>query len=69
MSTEQCPHAKSDDTPCVRKDGPICFAMDGKDQPICVGCERTPEQLGVDRPGDWEQQVADYYASLRRKRR
>lgn len=60
--TDQCPHAKSDMTPCVLKDGAICFAMDSMNRPICVGCERTPEQLGVDTPADWAKQVADYYA-------
>jgi hypothetical protein len=51
MSERRCPYAKSDMTPCVLKDGPVCFAMDSKDQPICVDCERTPEELGVARPG------------------
>lgn len=63
MATAQCPHAKSDMTPCVLKDGSICFAMDWMDKPICVGCERTPAQLGVDIPTDWAKQVAAYYAN------
>lgn len=62
MATDQCPHAKSDMTPCVLKDGPICFAMNWMDRPICVGCEKSPQTLGVDPPGDWSRQVADYYA-------
>ena len=57
-----CPHAKSPMTPCVLRDGPICFAMNVDDKPICVGCERTPKQLGVEAPADWDQQVASYYA-------
>jgi hypothetical protein len=57
-----CEHAKSDMTPCVRRDGAVAFAMDMADQPICVGCERTPAQLGVERPADWEQTVKDYNA-------
>jgi hypothetical protein len=69
MATDQCPYAKSDMTPCVLKDGPICFAMDSRDNPICVGCERTPEALGVDPPADWSKQVADYHAKQKRRRR
>jgi hypothetical protein len=48
----RCAYAKSDMTPCVRRDGAVCFALDGRDQPICVGCERTPEELGVLPPAD-----------------
>lgn len=62
MATDECPYAKSNFTPCVLKDGAVCFAMDSHDRPICVGCERTPEALGVDAPGAWEKQVAEYYA-------
>lgn len=69
MPTDQCPHAKSDMTPCVLKDGAICFCMDSTDEPICGACGRTPAQVGVDRPGDWSKQVADYYAKNRRRRR
>lgn len=62
MAAEQrCPYSKSDMTPCVRKDGPMCFAMTAADQPVCVGCGRSPEVLDVDRPADWEQQVALYH--------
>jgi predicted Fe-S protein YdhL (DUF1289 family) len=56
----KCSQAKSDMTPCVLKDGAICFAMNTMDRPICVGCGRTPEQLGVDPPKDWAKTVADY---------
>lgn len=66
--TDQCPYAKSDMTPCVRKDGAICFAMDSADEPICAGCERTPKGLGVPRPADWEQTVARYYAKHGQRR-
>jgi hypothetical protein len=51
--TGDCPYAKSDMTPCVRKDGPICFAMNARGNPICVGCEKTPETLGVSTPSPW----------------
>lgn len=59
--TTHCPYAQSDMTPCVRRDGPICFAMDSFDRPICVGCERTPNGAGVPYPADWEKTVAEYY--------
>lgn len=68
MATDQCPYAKSEWTPCVLKDGPVCFAMNRRDYPICVGCEKTPETLGVDHPADWEKTVADYYAKQRKQR-
>jgi hypothetical protein len=60
MPTAHCRYAKSDMTPCVLKDGAICFAMDSDDEPICVGCEHSPKFLGVPRPPDWEKTVADY---------
>jgi hypothetical protein len=52
-----CRYAKFDMTPCVLRDGAICFALGNNDEPICVGCERTPAQLDVPRPPDWEQIV------------
>lgn len=61
MATNFCTYAKSDMTPCVRKDGATAFCFGLYDQPICVGCERSPEQLGVPRPADWEKTIADYY--------
>jgi hypothetical protein len=57
---ERCPYAKSNMTPCVLKDGAMCFAMDSNDQPICVGCERSPQTLGVPFPANWAKTVADY---------
>jgi hypothetical protein len=68
MATDQCPYAKSEFTPCVLKDGPVCFAMDSRDNPICVGCERSPATLGVDAPGGWWKQVADYYTKHKLRR-
>lgn len=64
--TIRCEYAKSDMTPCVRKDGAVAFAMDSRDEPICVGCEHGPKFLGVPRPADWEQQVAKYGRKHRR---
>lgn len=55
----KCPYAKSNMTPCVLRDGAICFAMDSHDEPICVGCEKTPRALGVERPANWDQIVRD----------
>jgi hypothetical protein len=54
-----CPYAKSDMTPCVRRDGPMCFAIDSQDRPICVGCARSPDSAGVPFPPDWEKTVAE----------
>lgn len=71
MKTETaCPWAKSEMTPCVIKDGQICFALslnNNNDNPICVGCGRSPEQIGVDAPKDWAEQIADYKARHNRK--
>lgn len=58
--TKECRYAKSDMTPCVLKDGEICFAMDSRDEPICVGCEHGPKFLGVPFPANWERLVAAY---------
>jgi len=57
--TRECPYAKTDMTPCVLKDGAMCFAVGDNDEPICVGCERSPEALGVPRPADWERIVEE----------
>jgi hypothetical protein len=56
-TTRKCEYARSDMTPCVIRDGDICYAEDGRHRPICVGCERTPEQTGVPRPKDWNKIV------------
>lgn len=61
MAKQHCPYARSDMTPCVIKDGPVCYAMDSKDEPICVGCERRPAELGLQRPADWDDTVRSYY--------
>ena len=58
--TKECPYAKSFMTPCVLKDGDVCFAMDANDKPICVGCERSPATLGVPFPANWKRLVAAY---------
>jgi len=50
---KRCPYAKSNMTPCVLRDGDICYAMDNNDNPICVGCERTPAQLKRPPPKNW----------------
>lgn len=36
-----CPHAKSDMTPCVARDGDLAVANDG----VCVGCGQSPAAL------------------------
>ena len=60
MKTKHCSYAKSDMTPCVLRDGAVCFAMNAVDEPICVGCERAPEVIGVDKPPDWDKTVKEY---------
>jgi hypothetical protein len=49
----ECAYAKSDMTPCVIRDGDVCWADDGHGNPICVGCERGPSTLGVPSPAGW----------------
>lgn len=58
MTVVHCVYAKSDMTPCVRRDGDVCWAVNARDEPICVGCERSPETLGLHRPADWTKTVA-----------
>lgn len=48
--TVKCPRAKSDMTPCVVQDGPVAYAMDAADRPICAGCEKGPRVTGVPLP-------------------
>ena len=55
-----CPYAKSDMTPCVLRDGDVCYAMGLDDKPVCVGCGRAPHELGREPPADWEETVAQY---------
>ena len=59
----ECPYAKSDKTPCVRRDE-HAWAYGGRDyrgdpipHPICVGCERPPSRVGVTPP---EKFMAEY---------
>lgn len=39
-----CPHAKTDMTPCVARDGHTAVANDG----VCVGCGNHPADLLTD---------------------
>ena len=56
----KCPYRKSDMTPCVIIDGPICYAADSQDRPICVGCERSPEKTGIPPSPDFAAELARY---------
>jgi hypothetical protein len=69
MKAKSCDRAKSDMTPCVIRDGDICYAMDNADLPVCVGCGSKPAQTGVPKPADWDKQVADYAKKARRANR
>jgi hypothetical protein len=56
-------------TPCVIRDGDIAWAMmDTNDNPICIGCERTPNELGLREPKNWKKMIEDYKRNQRRRR-
>ena len=40
-----CPHAASDFTPCIARDGAICLAGDDLRSATCVGCGQDPHAL------------------------
>ena len=65
MTATNCPYAKSDMTPCVIRDGSICYAANSFDKPICVGCERTPKATGVPVHATWEKELAAYKVKSR----
>jgi hypothetical protein len=67
--TTFCPYAKSDMSPCVLRDGAVSFAMDTRDNPICVSCGRSPKSLGIPRPAGWEKTVADYKRNQEKAKR
>ena len=50
---KKCSVKRSEMTPCVITDGPICYAENSQGKPICVGCERAPNLTGVEPPKDW----------------
>lgn len=55
---KQCLRKKSDMTPCVITDGPICYAENARGYPICVGCERGPKVTGVLPHEGWKEPEA-----------
>jgi len=57
---KECNYKRSSMTPCVVTDGDMCYAMDSRDNPICVGCSRTPAQTGVPAPDNWKEVVSEY---------
>ena len=67
--TKKCQYAKSDMTPCVIKDGPVAFCFGDGNEPICVGCERGPNKIGVPRPADWDKTIKDYTKTEQRRNR
>jgi hypothetical protein len=69
MKPRECKFAKSDMTPCVIRDGPICYAIGDNDQPICVGCERPPSTTNVPPPADWTEKVARVRAEDEKRHR
>ena len=48
-----CPYAHSEMTPCVIRDGDKCYGIAATDNPVCVGCGRSPAQLGREPPNPW----------------
>ena len=67
MSEPTCPYAKSNMTPCVLRDGDICYAVSPAGNPICVGCERSPASLGREPPKDWDKTLREDQARHRRR--
>jgi hypothetical protein len=61
----KCDRKKSDMTPCVIEDGPVAYAMNSYNDPICVGCGRTPERTGVPCPDNWDELVREYKKHVR----
>lgn len=57
-----CAFKRSDMTPCVITDGPVCYAANSADRPICVGCERPPSATGVAPEPDFAEALAAYKA-------
>lgn len=65
MTEKACPYAKSDTTPCVIRDGIICYVASSFNKPICVGCERSPKVTGVPVHASWEKELTEYKAKSR----
>ena len=65
---KQCDYVKSDMTPCVIRDGTLCYGYGPSKRPECVGCGRGPEATGVPKPADWEARVAAYDRKVERRR-
>lgn len=42
--SKTCPYAKSEMTPCYRRDGDVCLIVMHR-RPHCVGCEHSQEWL------------------------
>ena len=69
MDKGYCAYAKSDMTPCVIRDGGICYAGDTHDRPVCVGCGRRPEQTHIAVPKGWAEDLAAYKRKHERRSR
>ncbi len=54
--TAECEHAKSDMTPCFRKDGPM--ALSSGNTIVCIGCGLSPmallQELGLQAVNAWQ---------------
>lgn len=43
--TKECPRAKSDMTPCYRKDGELAVGEDSSFRSLCVGCDWSIDDI------------------------
>ena len=67
---QDCPFAKSPWTPCVIRDGTICYTLTSNDCAICVGCERGPLETDVDVDiGKLKRETAEYIRKTSKERR
>jgi len=66
---KECRFARSDDTPCVVRDGPVAYAADLADRPVCVGCGRPPGATGIPPDPKFADQLAKYKRDQERRRR
>lgn len=67
MSKKHCDYAKSDMTPCVIRDGDMCYGGWTPATPRCVGCGRSPEQIGVPAAADYGKTFERYVKKHARK--
>lgn len=50
---KHCRWAKSGMTPCVFRDGDVAYVFGPGNEPVCVGCERAPNEIECPAPKIW----------------